>query len=293
MSITVGSSSKEVVEKDLNLDSESSMEDPVEISSTEKLTSPHKDVIHLLLRRAQKAVENGFLRCCCQESQDSVEVFLPPSKTHYVGLESPQTQREDTTPGSDVTCISEQRRSNSIPECSGFVLPGEVPVESIGASDSQSLHKTRANITTLEDNVEQKSEIDKGMSWKKTRSFFRRACKAIKLPLVCSVVDTVETSVSLTDSTEAQCGDSTHTLNLEESSDDSTHTLNLEESSNDSTHTLNLEESSDGILSGTESFPLPTEASGMEEISTAEKPTEMTKKERICYYLKKAWKGWV
>ncbi|KAK7141782.1 hypothetical protein R3I93_015819 [Phoxinus phoxinus] len=282
MSITVSSSSEEGVEQThLSLESESIMEDPVENRSSEKLISPHKDVIHVFLRRAKKAVENVFLRFCCRESQDSVEAFLPPSKTHYVGLESPQTQREDTTPGSDVTCISEQQieslgvqsRSNSM--CSDFVLPGEVPVETIGASDSQSLHKTRANITTLDitsvavDNVEQKSEIDKGLSWRKTRSFFRRACKAMKLPLLCSVVDTVETSVSLTDSTEAQCGDSTHTLNLEESSDDSTHTLNLEESSDDSTHTLNLEESSDGILPGSESIPLPTEASGMEEISSA------------------------
>lgn len=212
----------------------------------EKLTSPHKAGIRLFLHRAQKTVENGFLHfCCC--CQDSVECFVPPpSKPHYTGLESTGTQTEDTTSVSDVTCISEQRtESLSVQSrCSDFVLPGEVPVEGI-------LHETRANNTTLDitsitgDNVK---KIDKRIRWKKTRSFFRRAREALKLPLLCSGVDAVEPLVPLTDSTdstEAQCGDSTQTLDLEELSD--------------------------GMLSGSESIPetmLPGdvlfESSGME-----------------------------
>ncbi|XP_048031947.1 uncharacterized protein LOC125258834 isoform X1 [Megalobrama amblycephala] len=245
-----------------------SQEDPVENSSTEKRTSPHKTGIRLFLHRAQKTVENGFLHfCCC--CQDSVECFVPPpSKPHYAGLESTETQTEDTTPGSDVTCISEQRtESLSVQSrCSDFVLPGEVPVEIV-------LHETRANITTIditsigEDNVE---KIDKCIHWKKTRSFFRRAREALKLPLLCGGVDAVESLVPLTDSTdstEAQCGDSTQTLDLEELSD--------------------------GTLSGSESIPdtmLPGDVV-FEPAEASEKPTEWSVKERICYCLKKAWTG--
>lgn len=214
----------------------------------EKLTSPHKAGIRLFLHRAQKAVENGFLRFCCQ---DSVECFVPPpSKPHYAGLESTETQTEDITPRSDVTCISEQRTESLSVQtrCLDFVLPGEVPVETI-------LHETRANITTIditsisEDNVE---KIDKCIRWKKTRSFFRRAREALKLPLLCSGTDTVESLVPLTDSTdstEAQCGDSTQTLDLEELSDG---TLS------------GLESIPDTMLPGDVLFE-PAEASGMME----------------------------
>lgn len=169
----------------------------------EKLTSPYKTGIRSLLHRAQKAVEYGFLRRC---RPDSVERFAPPpSEPRYAALESTEAQTGDATPVSDITCISEgptesvQSRSNSVPECSDFVLPGEVPVETIGSSDT-----TRVNITTIaEDDVE---KIDKRLRWKKTRSLFRRARERL-----CSGAGVEESSEPLTDSTQ--------TLELEELSD--------------------------------------------------------------------------
>ncbi|XP_067312503.1 uncharacterized protein [Pseudorasbora parva] len=281
MSIILCSTCKDGVERDLSLDSEC-LEDPEENNSTEKLASPHKDGIHLFLHRAQKTVENGFLRCCCCCYQDSVECFVPePLKPHYESLESPEAQSEEAKHDTDITCISEQRiieslslqsSSNSSSMCSDFVLPGEVPIETTGVSDSPSRHYITTLDTTsiAEDNVEKKSP--KHISWKKTRSLIRRARKAIKLPLLCSTVDVVE-RFRLSDSPEAQCGDSTQTLDLDEPNYGMLETMEPDE-----------------VL-----FQ-PTESLGMEasllEISSAKKPSDCTKKEIISNYLKKSWKGW-
>ncbi|XP_067237931.1 uncharacterized protein [Chanodichthys erythropterus] len=200
----------------------------------------------------------------CSTCKDGVDMSQEDSAENT----STETQTEDTTPRSDVTCISEQRTESLSfhNRCLDFVLPGEVPVKTI-------LHETRANITTIditsigEDNVER---IDKCIRWKKTRSFFRRVREALKLPLLCSGVDAVESLVPLTDSTdstEAQC--------------------------DDSTQTLDLEELSDVALSGSESIPdmmLPGDVV-FEPAEASEKPTEWSMKERICYCLKKAWTG--
>ncbi|XP_050982027.1 serine/threonine-protein kinase pim-2 [Labeo rohita] len=219
MSSRLSSISEEGVESQLSLHTQSVMEAPVEKSSTEKHTSwRKKKTMSSFFKRICKAAKLPFY--CSQDTVEShsgdpqfdistPDVNLSISKESVESLELLSLSSQDVSCFSVGTCIirrgtvdslegeNENRLSNSdsYHEESSFVLPGEVPVESVGASACMSL-KAAPKLDDTTPDVISKDSIERlqleatvppkateeRRKRKGVRSFFKRMWKAMKRP---------------------------------------------------------------------------------------------------------------